>query len=606
MLIKALCDYYCVLEKNGKVLPQGYSNVNICFLISLTLDGKIDNIINWQKTEQVETGKGKIKERLVPRTIVMPQRTEKPKIDANIPEHRALYIFGLNFDEDNFTTEDRTGKAKKSYEAFQKKNLDFLEGLDSPVINAYRSFISGWIPEAETRNPYLIKLGKAYSTASFAFCLSGHPDELLHEDQKLLDKWEAHKRQEKRKGRRAVVAQCAICGQEASIARIHSKIKGVYGGRATGSVLIGVKNPSGCSYGNVQSYNSNISEHAMRRYSESLNYLLSSRKHKVMLDDMTVVFWASDGNETCNDLMAALLFDNLDSMDAQRTEQMLKDMMQDTREGVTRVQQMADMKNINQDVEFYIIGMKPNSSRLAIRFFYHKPYGNILQNVISHQLDLEMSEKARPIPLWRIGKSLISPKSKNDTVDSALMTKILEAVICGSFYPESLMAAVIRRVKSDREGAMSYVHAAIIKACINRRKRLQGEPEEITLPLNKKNRNPAYLCGRLFAILERLQQDASNHSLSRTIKGAYFVIASSKPAQIFPKLLRLVQNHLKMVKDPVFYNNIMEEIIEKLDGEFPETLLIQDQGRFMIGYYQQYQSFFLQMETSKNEEQRVE
>lgn len=50
----------------------------------------------------------------------------------------------------------------------------------------------------------------------------------------------------------------------------------------------------------------------------------------------------------------------------------------------------------------------------------------------------------------------------------------------------------------------------------------------------------------------------------------------------------------------------MEEIIEKLDGEFPETLLIQDQGRFMIGYYQQYQSFFLQMETSKNEEQRVE
>lgn len=601
MLIKALCDYYDALEKNGNVLPEGYSNVKIHYLISLTLNGEIDEIINWQETERTENGKGKMKERFVPRTIVMPERTEKPGIEANVVEHRALYIFGLNFDKDTFTPEDRTGKAKKSHEAFLDKNLAFLEGLDSPVVNAYRAFISGWRPEEETENPYLVELGKAYSAAGFAFCLSGRPDVLLHRDQKLLEKWEECKRKGDSKGGHAVVAQCAISGEEAPIARIHSKIKGVYGGLATGSVLIGFNNPSESSYGNDQSYNSNISENAMRRYSEALNYLLGSRKHKVMLDDMTVVFWASDDNETCNDLIAALLFDNPDSMDAQRTEEMLQDLMKDARAGIVRTGQIADMEKIHKNVDFYIVGLKPNSSRLAVKFLYHKRFGEVLQNVAHHQLDLQMQEKGKPISLWRIGKSLISLKSKNETVDVALMTKILEAVIYGTRYPDSLLQSAIRRVKTDSGENMNYVHAGIIKACINRGKRLRGEKEEITLSLNKENKNPGYLCGRLFAVLERLQQDASNNSLNRTIKDAYFASASSKPAQIFPKLLRLAQNHLGKVKAPVYYNIMLQEIMDKLVGEFPDTLLLQDQGRFMIGYYQQYQSFFLTNEDKKNE-----
>lgn len=601
MLIKALCDYYDALARNGNVLSEGYSNVKIHYLVSLTLDGTIDDIINWQETVQREAAKGKIKEQSVPRTVVLPERTEKPGIEANIVEHRALYIFGLNFDKDIFTPMDRTGKAKKSHEALCEKNLAFLEGLDSPVVNAYRAFLSRWNPEAETENHYLVNLGKAYSTAGFAFCLSGRPDILLHRDQKLLEKWEVYRRVKSAEGEPAVVAQCAITGENAPIARIHSKIKGVYGGLATGSVLIGFNNPSESSYGNDQSYNSNISENAMRRYAEALNYLLSSRKHKVMLDDMTVVFWASDDNDTCNDLMAALLFDNPDSMDGQRTEEMLRNMMKDARNGIVRAEQIADLENIDPNVDFYIIGMKPNSSRLAMKFLYHKRFGEILQNIARHQLDLQMSEDGKPISLWRIGKSLISPKSNNETVDVALMAKILEAVVYGSWYPSALMAAAIRRVKTDSEGTMSYVHAGIIKACINRRKRLQGEKEEITLSLNKENERPAYLCGRLFAVLERLQQEASNNSLNRTIKDAYFASASSKPALIFPKLLRLAQNHLGKVKFPVYYNKMIQEIMDKLPGEFPETLLIQDQGRFMIGYYQQYQSFFATDKSNKEQ-----
>lgn len=119
------------------------------------------------------------------------------------------------------------------------------------------------------------------------------------------------------------------------------------------------------------------------------------------------------------------------------------------------------------------------------------------------------------------------------------------------------------------------------------------------MALDLENHGQAYLCGRLFAVLEKLQQDASGNALNRTIKDAYFASASSKPALVFPKLIKLAQNHLNKVKYPGYYNNLIREIIGHLNGEFPETLFLTDQGKFIIGYYQQYQSFFEKTEKSE-------
>ena len=98
MLIQALCNYYDILSAEGKVLPEGYSKVKIHYLISLTEEGTIDNIINVQR-EIAESKKGKVVKRLVPKEVKMPERTEKSGIEANISEHRPLYIFGLNRDK---------------------------------------------------------------------------------------------------------------------------------------------------------------------------------------------------------------------------------------------------------------------------------------------------------------------------------------------------------------------------------------------------------------------------------------------------------------------------------------------------------------------------
>lgn len=590
MLIQALCDYYDILSEQGKMLPEGYSKVPIHYLVYLTPEGEIAEILDWREVVDIEDKKGKKKQSFRPREIVLPKRTEVTSIDSNYIEHRPLYLFGLNYEKELFTSEDSTNKARKSHVAFAETNLKFIEGMDTPVVNAYRKFIENWVPEDEMENPQLLALGKNYKNAGFAFCLHGTV-EYLHEDSEIKKKWE-NMYTSFETDNEGVLSQCAVTGKKEPIARIHSKIKGISGGLATGTVLVSFKNPSENSYGNSQSYNSNISEKAMLKYTEALNYIIGTKKQKMLLDDMTVLCWAMSKNEMCNDIMAALLFHNTDVIGEEEMEDMLKSMLSDAREG-NLLPERTSMEHIDSNIDFYMLGLKPNSSRLSVKFLYRKKFGEILANIAKHQMDLQISEEIHPISFWQIKRELISPKSKNETVDPSLMAKIFEAVIYGTNYPQFLLATVIRRVKTDKENKFNSIRAGIIKACINRKSRISNKKEELKVALDKDNRNAAYLCGRLFAILEKLQQDSSGNSLNRTIKDAYFASAASKPATIFPKLLKLAQNHFKKSKHAGFYSQCVEEVIDKINGEFPETLPLVEQGKFMIGYYQQYQSFFV-------------
>lgn len=589
MLINALCNYYDMLAEMNEVLPDGYSTVKIHYQVCLTPDGIIKRIDDCQEDEMIKMPKGKEKSRRQPISVKMTKRSEKPGIDANIIEHRPLYLFGLNYTDGTLTTQDRTGKARKSHEDFVKKNLSFLEGLDSPVINAYRRFVQSWNPEEETENVYLLGLGKAYASSGFSFYLSGHPEAPLHEDEQLNAKWEQMKNLPT--GKDARMSQCAVMGEKLPIARIHGKIKGVAGGLATGTLLVSYKNPSESSYGNEQSYNSNISELAMKKYTEALNYLLSNKNHRTILDDVTVVYWSVSKNTQNDTLLAALMFGNQEGWNREQTDAVLKSIMTGARKGKVTAEELK-MEQIDPDVDFYILGLKPNSSRISLKFLYHRKVGDILYNIARHQMDMQVTEEIRPVSLSQIEKELLAPKSKNDKVAPALLTKIMEAVLYGTQYPEYLFATIVRRVKTDVDIPFHVVRAGIIKAYLNRRKYLRGEKEELKVALDKENTNEAYLCGRLFAVLEQLQRSASKGKLNRTIKDAYFSSAPSKPAIIFPKLLKLAQNHMNKSTAPVFYNQMICEIMGKFGTSFPETLSLVEQGNFMIGYYQQTQEFF--------------
>lgn len=594
MLISALCDYYDVLAKKGLVLPDGYSGVGIHALISLTEDGEVESIVDCQEIE-ITTVKNKPKERKVPKPVMLPKRTEKTAIDANIIEHRPLYIFGLNYDAKSATlsASDDKDKAKKSHDAFVEKNLEFIEGIDTPLVNAYRSFMKTWKPEEQEHNETLLGAGKLLVTGKFAFCLAGRPDKLLHDEPEIKEKWE-RMYAASAECDDAQSAQCCITGEYLPIERVHAKITGLPGGSSMGNTMVSYKNAAEESYGKKQSFNSCISATAVKKYTEALNYLLADKRHRTLIDETTYIYWAASGDEACNSIFSALAFG--DTMDSEHTDEWLGTVFDGIKSGRATQEIVDGIDNIDSDVSFYVVGIKPNSARLALKCIYRQSFGKVLQNTIVHYSDMQIgSGGGKPMSVRTICKELVSPKSSNDKVSPALMAKLFDAIINGTAYPDALLAAVVRRVKTDTDDEknsyikMNNVRMGLIKACINRSARLKGKQEEIKMSLDLENRDPAYLCGRLFCKLEDIQRRASNDTLNRTIKDAYFSSAATRPAVVFPKLLSLSQHHLAKLDDKTafFMDKEVTEIIGMMGSVFPSHLTLKEQGVFMLGYYQQ-------------------
>lgn len=598
MLINALCEYYDRNLKDG-VLPECFSMQKANYMIMLTPDGEVSDIIDIRVPRTITGKKGKPKQIFDDIQVILPKRSQKTCIDLNIIEHRPLYIFGLNYDAKNdiFTPDDKTDKAKKSNACFVKGNLEFCEGLSSEIVTAYCNFLKAWNPAEQTENPVLHKIRKDYSTSNFIFALDGHPEIKLHEDSELLDKFKSGFGGSADEN--VVTAFCPIEGQTLPVARIHDKIKGIKGGNSTGGVLVGINDTAFESYGKTQSYNSNISEAAMKKYTASLNNLLSDKNHHIFAEEMTIVYFATKKD----DIRECELFDELmsgddDKADADTTDSMLDKLM---KTALNERPALFTAEGIDENVIFYVVGLTPNSSRISQKFIVRNKFGAFIDNILQHHKDMSVSENGRIIPLWAIQKELVSPKSSNQKVPSPLISDIFSAVLNGTNYPTALLETVVRRVKTDSDEEdnsfikLNNTRIGIIKACLNRKARLKNQKEEITMSLDETNVNPAYLCGRLFAVYEAAQKLAAKDKLNRTIRDAYFASACSRPATVFPKLDSLSKNHIPKITNEESRGRItalLSSIYDNIDKEFPKTLSVEEQGKFIIGYQHQSRKLY--------------
>jgi CRISPR-associated protein Csd1 len=108
------------------------------------------------------------------------------------------------------------------------------------------------------------------------------------------------------------------------------------------------------------------------------------------------------------------------------------------------------------------------------------------------------------------------------------------------------------------------------------------------MSLNSESTIPAYVLGRLFAVLEKTQREAMNSET--TIKDRYFTTACASPASVFPMLLKLSQYYLIRAKFGSMHDNQIGEILNLLDVEnnpIPAHLSLDEQGIFVMGYYHQ-------------------
>jgi len=585
MLIKALNEYYDILARNDKVCKEGFSRQEITHMIMLRKDGTISDIINVEQESEPDR-KGKTK--LQPISVVLPRRIDARGIASNIIEHRGRYIFGLIYDKDNdvYTTNNDTDNVNQSHEVFVEKNLEFTESMQSDIVIAYRNFMLNWNPSEEVNNEYLLNIKKYFDKSRFIFALEGHPEIKLHD----MDGEISNKIAELQKESCTLQGNdiCSITGEKGKFSDIHNVVNG-------NKKVVCAKNSAEWSYGKTKSSNSSIIEPTMKRYTDALSILMADKKHNIYLDDMMVVFWAmSDGDSKETDLFASMLgFD--DKIDADEMNGILLKSLNDVNQG--KSPDLTEL-NIDKNVEFYIVGFTTNISRLAQKFIYRDKFGNIFSHIARHQSDMMIINSKGNIPMWLIFQELRPPKNKDYKTPPPLMASVFGAIINGTRYPESLLENAVRRVKTDK--SVNYVRVGIIKACINRKDRYSKNKEEIKMALDIENNNQAYLCGRLFAVLEKVQSDALP-GLNRTIKDSYFASACANPSTVFPKLIKLSQYHIEKLEYKVKYKIVTGEIMDKLNGKFPKTLPLSEQGKFIIGYYQQMQDLYKPNDTKTKE-----
>ena len=263
---------------------------------------------------------------------------------------------------------------------------------------------------------------------------------------------------------------------------------------------------------------------------------------------------------------------------------------------------------IHPDTPFYILGLSPNAARLSVRFFLQDTFGHFIDHVRRHyeRLEIVMPQRHRAyLPLWRLLGETVNKKSKDKAASPLLAGAVMRSILSDTPYPQALYNSVMLRVKADQDDKDKHIYkisaekAAIIKACL-----LKNFPkgEEVTVALNEESTNTAYVLGRLFSVLEQIQEEA-NPDINSTIKDRFFNSAAATPGVVFPVLLKMANHHLRKLNDRKGLKITLEKMVTELEGKIemngqpiPARMNLNDQGLFILGYYHQTQKRYMKKE----------
>ena len=567
MILQALVDYYETLLANNKVAKQGWCQAKTAFALNLNIDGSLKGILTLKEEE--ERGKKKI---WVPSYREVPQMVARSSgVSANFLCDNSKYMLGVD-------AEGSGKRVQECFEAAREKHLKILEFSNGPMAMAIKGFFRTWIPEEAIKNDKLQEMWEEITDGSnLIFTMDTNE---AQKDEEIRIAWQNFLDQEEecKKG------ICLVTGKEGEIARIHSTIKGVQGAQSSGAALVSFNAPAFESYAKEQSYNAPVGKYAAFAYTTALNYLLTQKDYKFQFGDTTVVYWAENGEEIYQDVFEWSIEPPKDNQET------IKSIFQNLKE-----QRAIDLDGIELNVNqrFYILGLAPNAARLSVSFFYENSFGNILKNIQKHYYRMEMVR-----PSWEEREYLgvrgmlyetVNQNSKDKKPIPNLPGAVLKAILGNTKYPENLYNNSMIRIRAE-QGRITWGRASIVKAYLIQNHHLQKG--EMFVKLNEETNNTPYVLGRIFAVLESIQEEA-NPGINTTIRDKYFNSACANPASVFPILIKLKNSHIRKIeRQTEWKKKYFEKSLTELTGkiiEFPKSLTLEEQGQFILGYYHQVQ-----------------
>ena len=579
MILQALTEYYRALERQGKIAAPGWGPVKVSFALCIGDDGTLQQAVSVQ-TEQVR-GKKTV---LAPRVVSLPAPVKRTVgVAANFLCDNSSYMLGV----------DDKGKPERTrlcFEACKALHEQALDGVDSPAARAILAFFRAWEPEKARENAALLEhLEEILAGGNLVFRTE---EGFVHDDPAVRQAWEAYYNTSG-DGPQGV---CLVTGEQGPIESVHPAIKNVAGAQSSGAALVSFNAPAFCSYGKEQNLNAPTGKYAAFAYTAALNHLLADREHVYRVGDATVVCWAKGGGSFYQSLFGwAAMGQSEPSYDESELRGMVKRLCRG--EAVD-----FHAERLDPGMDFYVLGLSPNASRLSVRFFLRNTFGGFLRNAEAHQERLKIVrpsfDKFEGLPLWKLLGETVNQNTRDKVPAPELAGEVVRAILTDTRYPATLLNGATLRIRAERE--VTRGRAAILKAYYLKNSHPDVPKEVLTVGLNEGSTHIPYTLGRVFSVLEAIQS-AANPGVKTTIKDKYFNSAAATPAAIFPLLISLAQKHLKKLRGSntglaIALDKQLTDLLNRLGENYPTRMNLPQQGAFQLGYYQQLQARYQKKE----------
>lgn len=510
---------------------------------------------------------------------------------ANYLYDNSAYVLG-------YSDKDDSEKNQLYFNTFVEKVQSILDRMPDnsdirTLMNFYaqgREAIHSEVEQDPLWEDIKKNLSKKYSV--FSFRIEGDL-RILAEKKELMQTNEGTKNDNSR-------GLCMVTGVQGELVDTTTATM-IQGSQATAKLVAFQVNSGYDSYGKEKCGNAPISHEAEFAYTTALNTMLRrDSRNKFTVGNRTFVFWASS-NDKAAEQAEESLFDLLGYSEEKKDNPNAK--IEQVRKVFTAI--YSGSLSTSLEDRFYILGLAPNSARIAVVYWSETPLRDFAGKILRHFDDMEIIDTRKDRKPYMGIKDILSAVTlggKQSEATPNLPESIIKSIFLGTPYPYTLLSACIRRIRAESGdgNAARITRIAIIKAFLNRQ---NVNDKRMEIMLDKRNTNQGYLCGRLFAVLDRIQEDANGIS---SIRERYMNAASSTPSSVFATILNLSSHHLENLSNEgkkVFYEKLKQEIIDKISSDgFPAHLDLQDQGRFFVGYYHQRQDFFNKKEENNNDE----
>ncbi|WP_223641782.1 type I-C CRISPR-associated protein Cas8c/Csd1 [Corallococcus sp. EGB] len=572
MIIGALYEYAL---REGLLEDPDVEPLAVDFFLEVADDGRFLALVPTSDEE------GRVPRRAVPRK---PQRSGTA-IVAGFFVDNAKYVLGHGGDEAKARLHpERNAAFRALVDATAKETQD-------PAARAVAAFLG----RLDSELPRILNQRAEWTGEErLAFRWSGDDALLVHERLALRDAW--RRRRSAKQEDEGPLMQCLVTGRWEPVARLHPLIKRLPNAQPQGSPLVSFNEDAFCSHGLDQGYNAPVSRSVAEGYGTALNYMLSSdgeRRHRrgvALGKDAVAVFWTREAEQAVDVLLALL--------DAPATQQ-----EGSSPPGVRQALHFAEapLRGLEPAVfdykPFYALVLGGNTARVVVREWFESSVRDLKQSLREWFDDLRLDGgKGRPLSLWGLLRSV--ELRGRDGTPPELASRLLAAVMMNRPLPRELLAAALRRLrvpdKDDAPGFQLYARCALIKATLLRLRRLSPQLPEVSVALDPNSPEVSYQLGRLFAVLERLQFVALG-DVDASIKERYFGAAMANPGIVMPRLVRLSTHHLAKAgrERAGRLDRVIGQIMSQFPAEvWPNTLTLESQGLFAVGYYHQREDLF--------------